>query len=71
MTYIYGTIMESNQARESASFDDDYHSTRRETIRADLARRLRKVCAHFSDEDFQTLMERMTEQKMRSERRSY
>lgn len=63
--------MEAKRRRESAADEDSYHANRRETIRADLVSRLRKVCANFSEDDFRVLVEVMTEQKMRGERRPF
>jgi hypothetical protein len=63
--------MESNRQRDFESEEDEYHSARREAIRADLIRRLRSVCANLSDEDFNKLVDTMTEQKLRSERRPF
>ena len=44
---------------------------RAETIRSDLAKRLRPVCRNLTDEDFCALIERMTKVQLRAERRSY
>ncbi len=63
--------MQSNRQRDFGSEDDAYHSTRKETIRADLARRLRNICANLSEEEFCKLVEKMTSQQMRSERRPF
>jgi hypothetical protein len=63
--------MESNRQRDFATEEDEYHSTRREAIRADLIRRLRSVCANLSEEEFNKLVDVMTEQKLRSERRPF
>jgi hypothetical protein len=41
---------------------------RRAVIRADIENRLRKVCAHFSEEDFRDLVDLMTDRKLKSER---
>ena len=49
--------------------EDRYNSLRKETIRADLIRRLRNVCAHLSEEDFSRLMDVMVERQLKSERR--
>jgi hypothetical protein len=56
------------ERHHQASLENEVHSARKEVIRNDIARRLRKVCAHLSDEDFKHLIERMTEQKLRGER---
>jgi hypothetical protein len=63
--------MEASRLHDHDAEEDSYHADRRETIRADLARRLGKVCANFSEADFRKLVEVMTEQKMRGERRPY
>ncbi len=63
--------MESSRKHDMAADEDPYQANRRETIRADLVSRLRKVCAGFSDDDFRSLIERMVEQKLRGERKSY
>jgi hypothetical protein len=61
--------MEARKPHDSDWQEDSYHADRRETIRADLVTRLEKICANFSDTDFRSLVEAMTEKKMRSERR--
>jgi hypothetical protein len=63
--------MESNRQREYATEEDEYHSARREAIHADQVRRLRSVCANLSDEEFNKLVDTMTEQKLRSERKPF
>ncbi len=62
--------MDHEGHRESASVDDAYHSSRKETIRADLARRLKKICSHLSERDFEDLVDVMTENKLRGDRRT-
>lgn len=42
--------------------------SRREAIRADIAKRLRNVCSHLSDQEFDKLVEGMVDQKLKSER---
>ena len=63
--------MDSNRQRDYAAEEDEYHSQRREAIRTDLIRRLRSVCANLSDEEFNKLVDTMTEQKLRSERKPF
>ena len=63
--------MESNRQRDFESEEDEYHSARKEAIRADLVRRLRSVCANLSEEEFSKLVNTMTEQKLRSERKPF
>jgi hypothetical protein len=50
------------------SVDNEVLSNRKEVVRKDIARRLRKICAHLSDEDFERLVEMMAEQKLKGER---
>jgi len=37
-------------------------------IREDIAKRLRRVCTHLSDQEFAKLVEAMADQKIRGER---
>ena len=37
-------------------------------IRDDIAKRLRQVCAHLSEEEFAKLVEAMADQKLKGER---
>jgi len=63
--------MQPNRQYDFAVDEDTYQATRREMIRTDLVSRLRKVCANLSEDDFRTLVERMIEQKLRSERKAF
>lgn len=63
--------MAANSRRESASDEEDaFESSRKDAIRADISRRLRKICANLSAEDFDTLVEGMAEKKIRGDRRT-
>ncbi len=63
--------MEAYSQRDSASAQDDaYHASRKETVRADIARRLKRICSHLSDAEFSQLVELMTENKMKADRRT-
>lgn len=44
------------------------NSARQETIRADVAQRLRKACSHLSDEAFAVLVGKIVEVQLKSER---
>ena len=63
--------MASNTQRDVSPDEDAYHAARRETMRADLAKRLRKVCANFSEEEFRELVDGMIEQQLRGERKPF
>ena len=43
---------------------------RAETIRDDIAIRLRPICSHLTDEDFSALIERMVTAQLLRERRA-
>lgn len=60
--------MQSGKHDRSASRDDAHHHSRREIIRDDIAKRIRRVCTHLSDQEFATLVEAMADQKIRGER---
>jgi hypothetical protein len=55
---------------EAAKGDDPFLSARKEIIRDDIARRLRHICSHLSEADFKQLVDSMTEQKLKGERRT-
>ncbi|HYN82814.1 MAG TPA: hypothetical protein VES88_15100 [Gemmatimonadaceae bacterium] len=48
--------------------DDAFLRTRRDTIREDIARRLRHICSHMSDSEFKELVNSMADQKLKGER---
>lgn len=56
-------------SRSTQRLDSPLLAERKETIRADISRRLRSVCAHLSDEEFARLVETMVERKLKGERR--
>ena len=62
--------MGANTQREEASSDDVYHSSRKDAIRADISRRLKKICSNLSDEEFHRLVDVMAENKIRGDRRT-
>jgi len=63
--------MGANSQREEASDEEDaYQSSRKEAIRADISRRLRKICSSLSEADFDHLLDVMTENKIRGDRRT-
>lgn len=57
-------VPETPPATGGASVPTD----RRTIVRADIERRLRKVCANFSDDEFRELVDLMTDRKLKSER---
>ena len=63
--------MGANNQRESTSDEEDaYESPRKDAIRADISRRLKKICSNFSPDDFDALVDRMAEKKIRGDRRT-
>jgi hypothetical protein len=55
---------------DALSHSEEDRRLRGEAIRVDIARRLRKACSHLSDEEFATLIERMVNVQLGSERRT-
>ena len=49
--------------------EDAYFKMRRDLIREDIAKRLRKVCSHLSEKEFTKLVNSMADQKLKGERR--
>ncbi|MEP6550531.1 MAG: hypothetical protein ABJB95_05075 [Gemmatimonadales bacterium] len=50
--------------------DGDARSKRGETIRLDIRRRLKRVCAQYSEEEFFKLVDQMVERQLKGERRA-
>jgi len=48
---------------------DDSRADRREAIRLDITRRLRRICPHYTDDQFAELVDTMTERQLKGERR--
>lgn len=43
--------------------------TKRDKVRADIAKRIRRACAHLSEDEFGNLVDSMTDRQLRGERR--
>jgi|SRR6266513_1680157 len=50
--------------------EDDPQSERRVAIRADISRRLRRICPHYTEEEFSELVDTMTHRQLECERRA-
>lgn len=50
--------------------EDDPQSARRVAIRADISHRLRRICPHYSEEEFSDLVDVMTQRQLDGERRA-
>lgn len=61
--------MQLAKSGRAASTKDAFHQSRKETIRDDIAKRLRHVCSHLSDQEFSKLVDTMADQKLKGERR--
>jgi hypothetical protein len=47
----------------------ELHALREQEVRTEIARRLRRVCGCFSDQEFEKLVQKMAERQLRDERR--
>ncbi len=56
------------KAEPSLPFDESPPDVRAEKVRADIAKRLRPICANLTDEEFWALIEQMTKVQLRGER---
>jgi hypothetical protein len=63
-----GLFMDSDSNSRYESMAGEVPSSRKEAIRADIARRLRKICAHLPDEEFKQLVDKMAERQLKAER---
>lgn len=62
--------MQQQNQGGSTAHDDEFASVRKEEIRADISRRLRKICAHLSDKEFDALVDVMADNKIKGDRRT-
>jgi len=62
--------MAGSAQREWESSEDDYQSSRKDAIRADISRRLKKICSHLPDDEFNDLVDVMAENKMKGDLRT-
>jgi hypothetical protein len=44
-------------------------AARRASVRADIARRVKRACTHLSEEEFSRLVDEMTDRQLKGERR--
>jgi hypothetical protein len=47
----------------------EMEAARRATVRADIARRIKRACTHLADDEFTRLVDEMTDRQLRGERR--
>jgi hypothetical protein len=47
----------------------ELEAARRASVRADIAKRVKRACTHLSDEEFSRLVDEMTDRQIRGERR--
>ena len=47
----------------------ELEAARRASVRADIARRVKRACTHLSDEEFSRLVDEMTDRQLKGERR--
>ena len=47
----------------------ELEAARRASVRADIAKRVRRACTHLCDEEFSRLVDEMTERQLKGERR--
>lgn len=47
----------------------ELEAARRASVRADIAKRVRRACTHLSEEEFSRLVDAMTDRQLKGERR--
>ena len=65
----YDPGLKSEEHVYSDSGIAEVHSLRERAVRDEIAQRLRGVCSHFSDDEFEKLVRLMAVRQVRSERR--
>ena len=63
-------IVEIQRQLRVDSVDGSQDQTRRDRIRDDIARRVRRACAHLTESEFGKLVEQMTDRQIKGERRA-
>ena len=61
--------LETEWNSEHDSMHGHIEAARRDRIRNDIAHRIKRSCSHLDENDFQRLVEEMTERQVRGERR--
>lgn len=72
VTYDFFSPPKPLESREKVYTDpttSELHALREKEVREEIARRLRRVCECFSEEDFEKLVRKMAERQLRDERR--
>lgn len=62
-------VVEAERQLRVDSVDANQDVARRDRIRDDIERRVRRACSHFTEEEFQQLVDEMTDRQIRGERR--
>ena len=65
-----GSPIHNGLTTQAQVFDADPHSDRRETIRRDISKRLRRICPDYTDDQFAELVDAMAERQLKGERRA-
>ncbi len=63
-------LLERSSERFIDLTDKGVDVTRKATIRDEIAQRLRRVCGHLPETDFQSLVDEIAERQLRGERRA-
>jgi hypothetical protein len=61
--------LEAERQAHVDSLESHLEEARRNRIREDIARRLRRACGYLADDDFRRLVEEMVERQLKGERR--
>ena len=64
-----GGLLETESNFERDSMHGHMDAARRDRVREDISRRIKRACSHLGEDEFQRLVEEMTEEQVRGERR--
>jgi hypothetical protein len=62
-------FLDSEQRAFADSAVREVHAVREKAVRDDIARRVRPMCSHCSEEEFKELVRKMADRQVRSERK--
>lgn len=61
--------LEAERNVRAGGMEDHLDAARRERVREDISRRLKRACSHLPDNEFHLLVEQMVDRQINGERR--
>jgi hypothetical protein len=65
-----GGLLDGQRDLRDDFADASQEHTRRDRVHGDIARRIKRACSHLDEDEFQLLVEEMTDRQLKGERRA-